>query len=66
MRRGCGSVGIETDFRATIRLQKLMLKHDDSIVKYPDNPGFWGAETDAGSGNRVQGSSKADLGDDIS
>ena len=49
-----------------IRFQKHMLKSDDLIVKYPDHPGFEGAETDAGSGNRVQGSSEADLGDDIS
>ena len=43
-----------------------MLKQDEIIAKYPVNPGLNVAVTDTGSGNRLQGSSEAVLGDDIS
>ena len=42
-----------------------VLKHDEKIAKYPVHPGCIVAVTDAGSGNRLQGSSETVSEDDI-
>ena len=43
-----------------------VLKHDEKIAKYPVHPGCIIAVADAGSGNRLQGSSETVSVDDIS
>ena len=43
-----------------------MLKQDEKIAEYPVHPGLSVAVADAGSGNRLQGSSEAVSVDDIS
>ena len=43
-----------------------VLKHDEKIAKYPVHPGCIIAVADAGSGNRLQGSSETVSEDDIS
>ena len=66
MRLGGGLTGLSTENPSQNPDSEHVFKQDEKIAKYPVHPGCSVAVADAGSGNRLQGSSETISEDDIS